>query len=160
MNLINFPAIAFHPNTEQAIIKTRTSLLEKKYKDYFELFPLYAVNKEKEFSSIKKENYKCIKSASIDAEILYQNVLFFIGNFFKRSNESELFIIPVAIEKKTDDKSLPSVFEKAIKLVNSNDLSNPCQFEPILFKSFQFANCSIYNNQYNLYDNFWIKITS
>lgn len=181
MNFNNFTVLVFHPNTEQKIVLTRDKLLEKKYKNFYPLFPLFAVNKTNNIFSLNKKDFSKYKSCSIEKTFEYQNILYFYGTFLEnkidnpkiidstkttnnQNTSKTSFLIPVAIEKKTDDKSLSSVFRKAIELSTNMQHKNIDKLEfldeKISFKSFQIANCSINNNQYSLTKSFWVKVIS
>ena len=180
MGSFNFRSVIFHPNTEQNLIRLCNSLLEKKYSSFFPLFPLYAVLKndspsslkQKPVEQIKKEFSNC-KKCMIYAEYVFDGILFFSGQFdftCSSANSAEnknpdFFLIPVAIQKKTDDKSLSSVFktaQTAVNELNKNDINIQTfsEFSALQFKSFQIADCITDENQYRICNNFWIKIIS
>lgn len=109
----------------------------------------------------------------IYAEYIFDSILFFVGQFdFTCSSENstentkpDFFLIPAAIQKKTDGKSLSSVFktaQTAVNELNKNgiNIQSFSEFPALQFKSFQIADCIVDENQYRIYDKFWIKIIS
>ena len=75
------------------------------------------------------------------------------------------FLFLLQSKKKTDDKSLSSVFktaQTAVNELNKNDINIQTfsEFSALQFKSFQIADCITDENQYRICNNFWIKIIS
>ena len=71
------------------------------------------------------------------------------------------FLIPTAIEKKTDSKNIMSVYKTIYKVLNDfkKELTDIKKFQ-IPFRSFQIADCHVSKNEYRLFENFWIKIST
>lgn len=157
MDSFNFTALILHPNTETVLIENRNLLLKNEFKNFIPLFPLYGIFTDQKFSSELKnffsETSKCVlKGFSCINSILYCH------GAVESENSSTPFIIPCAIEKKTDSKDLLSVYKSG--LIGLKVL-NPAQIKlfssEISFKSFQIADCRLSKNQYSIYESFWIK---
>ena len=109
----------------------------------------------------------------IYAEYLFDGILFFAGQFYftcssansAENKKPDFLLIPKKKQKKTDDKSLSSVFktaQTAVNELNKNDINIQTfsEFSALQFKSFQIADCITDENQYRICNNFWIKIIS
>lgn len=157
LDSFNFSAVVLHPNTESLLIEKRNQLLKDKFNNFIPLFPLYGILDETDFSLELKKKYSAVSAASIKGIFESSSTLYFYGELILE-NSSVPFIIPFAIEKKTDSKDLLSVFNKSSLLMKElKSISIDLLSSEISFRSFQLADCHISKNEYRLYENFWIK---
>lgn len=160
MTLNNFPVIILHPNTLTTLIDKRQDFLTKEFSNYFSLFPLYGIFSNQNFSKDLKVKFSNLLSCEVFSFFSYQGILFFQGSL-QTQKQKIVFIIPFAIEKKTDSKNLLSVFNNSFKCLKNLSKQNLIPLEnKISFKSFQIADCHISEYEYNLFENFWIKTIS
>lgn len=165
LDSFNFAAVILHPNTETLLIEKRNWILKNQLNDYYPLFPLYGVLSQKNFSPALKNEFTSLAKCSLSDFFICNKILYATGKLFTSSTVSN-FIIPCAIEKKTDSKELLSVFKLSFDLIQSfNQLQN--EFIPIstddnsseiTFRSFQIGDCFISKNQYSVFENFWVKV--
>lgn len=160
MDSFNFPAIILHPNTEDSLIQKRNLLLKEELHDCIPIYPLYGIFEEPSFSSDLKKKYCQLNNCQITGTFCSNSILFFYGQFFF-DNRKMNFLIPAAIEKKTDSKDILSVYKTSYKVLNefNPELTDIRTFH-IQFRSFQIADCHISENEYRLFENFWIKSTT
>ncbi|MBR0154740.1 MAG: hypothetical protein IJM22_01555 [Treponema sp.] len=156
----NAAVIVFHPNTQQAIIELREKLLQKNFTDYYPLYPLFGFFTDKDFSPDLKSDFKKLNKCSVKSFFIKDDIFYLAGDYetdFKKS----FYIIPLAINKKADDKNLSSAFCNSIKIIKKDFKIPKTKIEKeITFKSFKIADCRFSKNQYSVYDSFWIKISS
>ena len=161
----NIPVIVFHPNTLQELTLLRNSLLQEKYKDFFPLYPLYGFFSSENFSVNLKSDFRKLNKASIEFIFEKKGILYFAGKnktgLTHTGFKEFFFIIPAAINKKTDDKKLSSVFLNSIKTVSKFNLKPLIKLDNALtYKSFQIADCTVLNNDFSLSESFWVKVNS
>ncbi|MGN0740733.1 MAG: hypothetical protein ACI4LX_11240 [Treponema sp.] len=164
-----FPLFPLH-----AVLKNDTATSEKHSNEKNSNTEQSGVNQKPSAKSarIKKEFSNC-KNCMIYAEYLFAGILFFAGRFDFNCNsetgaenqKADFFLVPAAIQKKTDGKSLPSVFKTAQNAVNelnknADAVKSFSEFPALQFKSFQIADCIADENQYRISDSIWIKIIS
>lgn len=178
MNSHNFSTFVLHPNTEQDLIKLRNSLLSKYDINFFPIFPLFIVSNflQNEFFNQKelkelKNNLAKSKDFIINKKFIFEDILFFLGSFSLNDKKS-FFIIPCAVNKFKNDKTVLSIYKTACQIIFDIDFNNIQNFKDnkielsdfktlsklIKFKTFQLANCKIEKNQFFLYDNIWLKV--
>lgn len=160
MDSFNFPAIILHPNTEDSLIQKRNLLLKEELRNLIPLYPLYGIFEEPSFSQELKNKYRQIKNCQIAGTFCTNSILFSYGQFIFNDKEMN-FLIPTAIEKKTDSKNILSVYKTSYKVLNEfkRELTDVKKFQ-IPFRSFQIADCHVSKNEYRLFENFWIKIST
>lgn len=157
MDSFNFPAIILHPNTEDSLNQKRNLLIKEEFRNYIPLYPLYGIFEEPSFSPELKKKYRQLNNCQITGTFCSNSILFFCGHFFSSDRQMN-FLIPAAIEKKTGSKDILSVFKTSYKVLNefNPELTDIRTFQ-IQFRSFQIADCHISENEYRLFENFWIK---
>lgn len=173
MDSFDFCAAVFHPDTERNIIRLRDSLLEKECRDFFPLFPLYAELEDGFFENSSAQEKQTFKNSAqkctacrIFSKFLFDGILFFGGEaeFLNtdtdatETNVKKQFVIPAAVKKNTDGKTLTSVFKTAKAALKNRPAAS--EIPEMRFKSFQLAHCVISENQYKLYETVWLKVIS
>lgn len=162
MDSFNFSGIVLHPNTETLLIHKRDSLLKENHRDYFPLFPLYGIFSDAQFSLTQKADFKNCSDAFLDEYFICDDILYMKGSF---NGQNQIpFIIPCAVKNDCNCKKLSAVFSAAFNclkdLKQKNRQINSTGFEKISFRSFQIADCHMTENQYSLFENFWVKTIS
>lgn len=162
MASFNFSGIVLHPNTETLLIQKRDSILKENFSDYIPVFPLYGIFSDTDFSLNQKKDFKNSSDAMVDEFFIYDNILFFKGCI--KGQKEIKFIIPGGVSTNRKDKKIDSIFSSAFSYLT--DLKQKSRqidstgFDKISFRSFQIADCHITENQYSLFENFWIKTIS